>query len=239
MSVVLFSVHVCHRKQQLTTTTTTAGEIEVTTLGTETPTPLEETQTTLTPSETTGGEGEDDAGPTEATTTTTMTGVILPDREVSSSTRKTSEWMPPTTTAVSPLKMPDEWKEERKRDRPRQHHRPAPHTPLPPRLQLFYGRPLPCRTVRVRRSRPGRPRRRRLGSRLQPDRSPLDTHMAPKVVNLSGCDLDDNELAVLEKGLTFIPQRFPRTATKLQTDFDAFARRLRIQYIFRDKTPLP
>ena len=63
--------------------------------------------------------------------------------------------------------------------------------------------------------------------------------MAPKVVNLSGCDLDDNELAVLEKGLTFIPQRFPKTATKLQADFDAFAKRLRIQYIFRDRTPLP
>ena len=46
--------------------------------------------------------------------------------------------------------------------------------------------------------------------------------MAPKVVNLSGCELDDNELAVLEKGLTFIPQRFPKTATKLQADFDAF-----------------
>ena len=63
--------------------------------------------------------------------------------------------------------------------------------------------------------------------------------MAPKVVNLSGCDLNDNELAVLEKGLTFIPQRYPKNDKKLRTDFEAYARRLRIQYIFRDKTPLP
>ena len=74
---------------------------------------------------------------------------------------------------------------------------------------------------------------------LQPDRSPLDGHMAPKVVNLSGCDLDDNELAVLEKGLTFIPQRYPRDDKKLITDFEAYARRLRIQYTFRDKALLP
>ena len=115
---------------------------------------------------------------------------------------------------------------------------PAYTAPTPPTTPFFMGAPSHAVYVGQCLGGPGAggwP----LGSRLQPDRSPLDAHMAPKVVNLSGCDLDDNELAVLEKGLTFIPQRYPRDDKKLMTDFEAYARRLGIQYIFRDKAPLP
>ena len=55
-----------------------------------------------------------------------------------------------------------------------------------------------------------------------------------KVVNLSNCNLSTAELSVLDKGLTFIPQTYTMGNKQLLNDFDDFARRLRIQYLYYD-----
>ena len=58
--------------------------------------------------------------------------------------------------------------------------------------------------------------------------------MGSKVVNLSNFTLSTAELSLLDKGLTFIPQSFTTGTKQLQQDFDAFARRLRIQCLYHD-----
>ena len=55
-----------------------------------------------------------------------------------------------------------------------------------------------------------------------------------KMVNLSNCTLSTAEISVLDKDLTFVPQSFSTATKQIERDYDAFARRLRIQYLYHD-----
>ena len=63
---------------------------------------------------------------------------------------------------------------------------------------------------------------------------PATEHDKDLVVNLSSHNLNNDEISILKKGLSFVPTPPPPTAAAQLTDLYLFSRRLKLQFFFRE-----